>query len=247
MENNNRNPFSKQNKQRRQHQQHSQVGSNTCGDGSGGVQGMTSSLSRATHSTNDKSMNVSIDNGPTIDLLVNEFLISTASLGLFGDESRMEEEIINNMILPPTPQVILNRCVWFALGICLRFMPTFLRVPNTTGQSELLKVIGYQQQFCDKIGEYILADICDIVGLLPSGQTLQDYLMDIFIENNQQKPLLMAINKTWNDSGYIFNFLPHFRDEAKLAIQNILTKLRFEFRIAREELGCYPTIDNHFD
>jgi hypothetical protein len=140
-----------------------------------------------------------------------------------------------------------SRCVGFPLGIRLRFMPIFSRVPNTTGRSELLKVIGYQQRFCDKIGEYISADIRDIDGLLPNGQTIRDYLMDIFIGNDQRKPLLTAINKTWNNSGYVFNFLPQFRDDATLTIQNILTKLRFEFPFTREDSGRYPTIDNHFD
>jgi hypothetical protein len=140
-----------------------------------------------------------------------------------------------------------SRCFGFPLGIRLRFMPIFSRVPNSTGRSELLKIIGYQQRFCDKIGEYISADIRDIAGLLPNGQTIRDYLMDIFIDNDQRKPLLSAINKTWNNSGYVFNFLPQFRDEATLTIQNILTKLRYEFPNAREESGRYPTIDNHFD
>jgi hypothetical protein len=54
-------------------------------------------------------MNVSIDNGPTIDLSVNESMISTASSCLFGDESRMDEEIISNMVLPPTQQAIMHQ------------------------------------------------------------------------------------------------------------------------------------------
>jgi hypothetical protein len=86
-----------------------------------------------------------------------------------------------------------SRCVGFPLGIRLRFMPIFSRVPNSTGRSELLKVIGYQQRFCNKIGEYISADIRDIAGLLPNGQTIRDYFMDIFIDNDQRKPLLSAI------------------------------------------------------
>jgi hypothetical protein len=140
-----------------------------------------------------------------------------------------------------------SRCVGFPLGIRLRFMPIFSRVPNSTGRTELLKVIGYQQRFCDKIGEYISADIRDIAGLLPNGQSIRDYIMDIFVDNDQRKPLLTAVNKTWNNSGYVFNFLPQFREEATLTVQNILTKLRFEFPGAREESGRYPTIDNHFD
>jgi hypothetical protein len=126
-------------------------------------------------------------------------------------------------------------------------MPIFSHVPNSTGRSKLLKVIGYQQRFCDKIGEYISSDIRNIAGLLPNGQTIRDYLMDIFIENDQRKPLLSAMNKTWNDSGYVFNFLPQFREEATLTVQNILTKLRFEFPGSRVESGRYPSIDNHFD
>jgi hypothetical protein len=140
-----------------------------------------------------------------------------------------------------------SRCSGFPLGICMRFMPIFSRVPNTTGRTELLKVIGYQQQFCERIGEYILGDIRDIAGLLPNGQSIRDYLMDIYIDNDQRKPLLTAINKTWNNTGYVFNFLPQFQDEATLTIQNILTKLRYVFPIAREESGRYPSIDNHFD
>jgi hypothetical protein len=505
MENNNRNPYSKRNKQRRQQQQHSQPSSNNRGGGFDGNQEMTSSVARAVQLTNDTSMNVSTDNGPTIDLSVNESMISTASSGLFGDESGMEDEMINNMVLPTTPpgtinhQVIPNnrinqsiivdrnynpnedeshsialrqqtmevrvryqpdparvsvpnsfvgyydikvhlnkstnpweevieafreamlilwesdptikifvfkeedrrndhsfigkeedfvdirkfdflkffsrgiplsksgprtakvlmshtkdfnsimefcgpllkledkgvfkctvqaekttvigwgymttrqtnkeelataitrtigipiglqwrmittgqamdkipedkkiralhfevededvdyakrvlgdlyhhsRCVGFPLGIRLRFMPIFSRVPNTTGRTELLKVIGYQQRFCEKIGEYVSANIRDINGLLPNGQSIRDYLMGIFIGNDQRKPLLAAINKTWNDSGYVFNFLPQFREEATLTVQNILTKLRYDFPSTRTESGRYPMIDNHFD
>jgi hypothetical protein len=88
-----------------------------------------------------------------------------------------------------------SRCAGFPLGKRLCFMPMFSRVPNSTGRSELLKVIGYQQRFCDKIGEYAMADICDLAGLLPNGQSIRDYLMDMYIDNDQRKPLLTAINK----------------------------------------------------
>jgi hypothetical protein len=504
MENNNRNPYSKRNKQRRHQQHHGQPGNSNRGGGNEGNQDMTSPVVRANQLMNDTSMNVSVDNGHPIDLSVNESMISTASSGLFGEESGMDEEI-NNMVLPTTLQGATNyqfipnnrinqseivdrnynpnedethsialrqqmmevrvryqsdlprvsepyryvgyydikvhlnkstnpweevieafceamlilwgsdptikifvfkeddrrndhsfigkeedfidirkfdflkffsrgiplsksgprtakvlmthtkdfntimefcgpllkledkgvfkctvqaekttvigwgymttrqtnkeelaaaitqtigvpiglqwrmittgqatdkipedqkvralhfevededveyakrvlgelyhhsRCVGFPLGIRLRFMPIFSRVPNTTGRSELLKVIGYQQRFCNKIGEYVTADIRDIAGLLPNGQTIRDYLMDIFIGNDQRKPLLTAINKTWNDSGYVFNFLPQFREEATLTVQNILTKLRFDFPSVRVESGRYPAIDNHFD
>jgi hypothetical protein len=105
MENNNRNPYSKRNKQRRQHQQHSQPLGISYIESNVRDQGMTSSAPTATHTMND-NMNVSIDNGRTIDLSVNESMISTASSGLFGDESGMEAEIINNMVIPPTPQIV---------------------------------------------------------------------------------------------------------------------------------------------
>jgi hypothetical protein len=94
-------PFSKRNKQRRQQQHHTQTSSNNRSDGTGNNSTMTSSLARATHVTNDdNNMNISTDNAPTIDLSVNESMISTALSGLFGDESVMEAETINNMVIP---------------------------------------------------------------------------------------------------------------------------------------------------
>jgi hypothetical protein len=36
-------------------------------------------------------------------------MISTASLGLFGDKSLMEDEIINNMVLPTTQMMVLQQ------------------------------------------------------------------------------------------------------------------------------------------
>jgi hypothetical protein len=106
MENNNRNPYSKRNKHCRQHQQQGQSGNTNRGGGNEGNQDMTSSVARA-NQTNDTNMNVSLDNGHSIDLSVNESMILTASSGLFGDESGMDEEI-NNMALPTTPQVATN-------------------------------------------------------------------------------------------------------------------------------------------
>jgi hypothetical protein len=104
MDNNNRNPYSKRNKHRRQQQHHTQTNDNNRSDGIGFNSNMTSSAARATQVTNEINMNISVDNAPTIDLSVNESMISTASSGLFGDESVMEAEAINNIALPPTTQ-----------------------------------------------------------------------------------------------------------------------------------------------
>jgi hypothetical protein len=100
MENNNRNPYSKRNKARRQHQQHNQSVNNNRDAGNSANQVMTSSLARATQSIEIDAMNVLTNNGQIVDLSINESMISTASSGLFGNESRMEEDLINNMEIP---------------------------------------------------------------------------------------------------------------------------------------------------
>jgi hypothetical protein len=72
---------------------------------------MTSSLARATQSIEIDTMNVSTNNGQIVDLSINESMISTASSGLFGNKSGMEEDLINNMEIPmitPTSPTLIT-------------------------------------------------------------------------------------------------------------------------------------------
>jgi hypothetical protein len=116
----------------------------------------------------------------------------------------------------------------FPLGMRLRFMPMFARVPNIKAQGRFRVMMGYQQRFCRHVGEITNGDILDIDGSLPSGQTLREYLMEMRIDGDEKKPLFVAINPSWNDKGYIYNFMPQSRDVAKLTLEHLLVKLRHE-------------------
>jgi hypothetical protein len=133
----------------------------------------------------------------------------------------------------------------FPLGMRLRYMPMFARVPNIKAQGRFRAMMGYQQRFCRHVGEVKSGDILDIDGELPSGQTIREYLMDIRIDGDIKKPLFVAINPSWKD-GYTFNFMPQAREIAKLTLEHLLVKLRHENSSSYSTTMGWHRIDRWF-